>query len=210
MSKLIDLTGQRFGRLTVISRAKNTPAGQAQWLSVCDCGKKAISTGEALRSGRTLSCGCFRWERLLQVNITHGESDSLLYHVWCDMKRRCQDKYSQDWKYYGSRGITVCDEWLNDFTAFHQWALENDYADGLSIDRIDVNKGYSPENCRWADAVTQSRNRRNVCLVTYQGKAQALSAWSVEYGISYGVLYYRYTHGWPIERALTEPVKKKK
>lgn len=207
MSELKDLTGQRFGRLVVIARAENSHAGQARWLCACDCGGKSVSVGSALRSGRATSCGCLRREKLLLANTKHGGSDSHLYHVWCDMKRRCQDEHGKDWENYGGRGIEVCDEWKNDYVSFQRWALENGYSQGLTIDRIDVNKGYSPDNCRWADAVTQSRNRRNVHIITYNGKSQTLSAWAAEYNIPYEVLYYRCQRGWPIERALNKPIR---
>lgn len=210
MGELIDLTGQRFGRLTVLERAENTPSGQARWLCCCNCGNLKVIRGQSLRSGITQSCGCLRQERLLAANTTHGNSNSRLYHIWCDMKRRCTDRKGKDWSFYGARGITVCQEWNEDFAAFQEWALDNGYSDELTIDRINVDEGYSPDNCRWVDALIQSRNRRNIQTYAHKGKRQAISAWADEYGLPYGVLYYRLKQGWPIARALTEPIDYKK
>jgi len=189
MGKLIDLTGQKFGRLTVIKRNANDKKWNAQWICKCDCGKEIIMIANHLKRGVAKSCGCV--ERNTSPHRTHGMTNTRLYSIWRNMKTRCYNKKSQDCKYYGGLGITICQEWLEDFEKFYNWAYNNGYNENLSIDRIDNTKGYSPDNCRWETKIIQSQNRRNVYFITYNGKTQILKEWANEIGITPVALMYR-------------------
>lgn len=204
----IDMTGQRFGRWLVVGRAEN-PSGStnrdARWEVVCDCGNRRSVTRTSLVSGESQSCGCLQRELASQVTPerfkTHGMTESSEYNVWSCMKARCTNPNNRAYPRYGGRGITVCERWLSSF--------ENFYADmgprpsmSHSIDRIDSNLGYSPENCRWETEVIQQNNRRNNTCITFEGKTLTLSEWSKETGIPVKVLRGRHSHGMPPEKIL--------
>lgn len=204
----IDMTGQRFGRWLVVGRAErpaNSSNRDARWEVICDCGNRCVVTRTSLVSGESQSCGCLQRELASQVTPerfrTHGMTETSEYVIWCCMKARCTNPNNPGYPLYGGRGITICDHWLTSF--------ENFYSDmgprpspNHSVDRIDSDLGYSPDNCRWADWDTQQNNRRNNSVVTHDGRTLTLSEWSHETGIPVKLLRSRYAQGLPPEKIL--------
>ncbi len=198
--KLQDMTGLRFGRLLVLSRLPNKH--EACWLCQCDCGAKASVLGSKLRAGDTQSCGCLRREKTAErgrINRTHGKHGSPEYGTWAQMWNRCTNPANGNWPNYGARGITVCDRWKS-FEAF--LADMGPRPAGTTLDRINNNGNYEPENCRWATVAEQNGNRRTTVWIERNDKRQSLAAWAREVGISSACLSMRLRAGWPIERAL--------
>lgn len=207
MGNFIDLTGQKFGRLTVIDRAPNrgNRGQRIAWNCVCDCGKAVEVLAYGLRKGKTCSCGCLQRERTGNANRTHGDSSTRLNRIWRGIKSRCDNPHDTIFPRYGGRGISICPEWRGSFEAFREWALSHGYDDSLTIDRTDVNGPYSPDNCRWATYAEQARNKRN--NVTFKGKC--LTEWANELHISRSIIQSRIKRGWPIEEAIFTPLKRR-
>lgn len=199
MGRFIDLTGQRFGRWTVL-RYAGSHNGAAFWECRCDCGKVKNVRSDHLRYGKSTSCGCFREEvtaKETAMKITkHGMWGTRLYREWIQMKQRCSPSCSKDQydSYYG-RGIRVCAEWEHDFEAFAKWAQSNGYADDLSIDRIDNDGNYEPTNCRWVTGEAQANNKRVSKLITYKGETKTMAEWAREVNINYSTLKSRLSRG---------------
>lgn len=200
------MTGFRSGRLTVVERAESIN-GKATWRCKCDCGKEIVTRGYSLRNGDAKSCGCWHEEVLAKGNFVHGESRSRIYGIWNTMKSRCNNPNSRKFYRYGKREITVCEEWQK-FEPFYEWAVANGYSDDLSIDRIDNDGNYCPENCRWATRREQMNNTSKTIYLSYNGETHPLSEWSEITGIPRVALWKRIRQrGWSVERALTTPLQ---
>ena len=211
MSKLINLSGQRFGRLVVIRQAESkiypNKRKVTNWICKCDCGNVITTRADSLRNGKTKSCGCIHHEVLLKNIKKHGMAGSRIYITWQNMKDRCFNDKNINFRNYGGRGITVCSEWKDSFEEFYKWALKNGYSDKLTIDRIDVNGNYEPNNCRWISYKEQSYNKRNSHFLTYKDVTKTIAEWADEFGMDYDTLHARIKYyGWSIEKALTTPV----
>lgn len=208
MGRFIDLTGQTFGRLTVIERCADyiSPAGyhRTRWRCLCSCGNITIVATQELRNGDTRSCGCYCLECKHDNSKTHGLSNTRLHSIWKGMKARCYNKNHKNYEGYGARGICVCDSWKNNFQNFYSWAINHGYADGLTIERADVNGAYSPENCCWVTRLAQANNRRNSISVSYQGKEYTLLELSKILDIPYSTLYYRFKKNYDMKEILAQ------
>ena len=162
MGKKVDRTGWKYGRLTVLSEAGKNKHKKILWNCSCSCGNKTIVCGSELQSGDTKSCGCLQKEMRGKTNLTHGLTKHPLYSIWFDIKRRCQNKSRKAYKNYGGRGITVCPKWNKQFLPFYVWAKNNGWEKGLTIDRIDNDGNYCPENCQF---ITRGKNVLNTRLL---------------------------------------------
>ena len=206
MGRLKDLTGQRFGRLTVIERA-DTKGKRTMWLCKCDCGREKSIGSHNLLTGNTSSCGCL-WKETVpsynkENNTRHGDSHTKLHKAWLNMRYRCFNKRCKFYDNYGGRGITICEEW-SVYENFRDWALANGFANGLSIDRIDVDGNYCPENCRWVSEKVQQNNRRVNNYLTLNGTRHTIQEWSEITGIGWTTINERLKNGWTVEKALTK------
>ena len=203
--KVNDLTGQRFGSLLVVERRGSDSKGQALWLCRCDCGTEKIIRGHDLKGG-VKSCGC---SRIKSTGLyKHGLSNTKLHGIWRGIKDRCYNKNNKNYSTYGARGIKMCDEWLNDFVKFYEWANQNGYKEGLTIDRIDRNGDYCPDNCRWATWTQQANNTSKNIHVTINGETKTVPEWSRALGLNYRSVRTRITKGMDPVLALTMPFDK--
>ena len=197
-----DLTGTRFGNLTVIGRAEDyvykSGRREVMWRCKCDCGNEVVVHKGGMHKGGTVSCGCAKRSRLTK----HGLSESRLDRIFRGMKQRCYDKHAANYAAYGGRGVRICNEWLEDKQAFFDWAIHNGYDDSLSIDRVDVNGDYTPANCKWATNKEQSNNRRDNIRISYDGLTLSVAEWAAKTNIPYSTIYSRLRSGWSIEDAL--------
>ena len=208
-----DLTGQKFCKLFVVKRVDNhrTKGGysKVQYLCKCDCGNYVVVLADSLKSGNTKGCGCYNVEMHRTLNRTHGKSRTRIYRIWRSMKARCYDPNSSRYTSYGGRGITICDEWINDFEAFDEWSTSHGYSEKLSIDRIDVNGNYEPSNCRWATNDEQAVNKTNNHYLELNGEIKTVSEWARQLGVRYNLISNRLQRGWSVENALTIPLLKR-
>lgn len=186
--------GDRFGRLVVLERvgseaypSKEKIKKRSLWRCRCDCGTEKVLSSSALQN--TKSCGCLIHDVLVERNTTHGLARTRLYKIYNKMKERCYNENATNYERYGGRGIVIRDEWLDDFKIFYDWSMENGYSDELTIDRIDVNGNYSPENCRWCTYKQQNRNRRNTVYITVNGEKKSLKEWAEIIDIPYSRMF---------------------
>jgi hypothetical protein len=206
--RMLDITGQKFGRLLVTSRAENTASGQARWNCLCDCGKEHVIKSQVLRSGISKSCGCLNIEVLSKRKRTHGhttdDETSPTYHSWSGMMNRCKNKNHRSFHNYGGRGITVCEHWHTFSNFLEDMGIK---PEKLSLDRIDNSLAYSPENCHWATIKQQSRNKRTTHLITHNGMTKCVTEWAEYLNINKTSLNWRIHNGYTYEEALTIPFK---
>ncbi len=197
---LNDLTGLKFGRLTATKLSERRSGRKTYWECDCECGKTKVVRTDSLKDGSVKSCGCLKKEQDKinlpngQGRVIHGLSRKRIYHTWEAMISRCENIENSHYSNYGGRGINVCEQW-HDVEIFVDWAMNNGYNDELTIDRIDVNGNYEPENCKWATWKEQANNRTNNVMITFNGKTQTLKQWSIELGINYNTLQSRINYG---------------
>lgn len=192
-----DLTGQRFGRLTVIG-VDDRGTQKTYFYCQCDCGNVKSIRSDSLLNGAIRSCGCLKKEQdrvNLEANHSHKMSKTRLYEIWQGMKGRCYNIHNARYASYGGKGITVCDEWKDDFSIFYKWAIDNGYSEELTIDRIDNCGGYSPANCRWATQKEQALNRDTNIKITIGNATKTLAEWCEIFGVEYKTVSARLKRG---------------
>ena len=196
---IIDLQGERRGKLKVLYRLHNYSKRGTYWLCICDCGNLVTTTSQNLK--KIKSCLYCRHH-----TTKHGKCNTRLYRIWQGMKKRCCNERDPTYHDYGERGIKVCQEWLDDFDAFYTWSINNSYQENLTIDRIDVNKGYEPDNCRWADRYTQNVNTRRELYGIVLNEYNSIDYFSLKYGTSRKLIRQRFLkYGWSFEDSVLTP-----
>lgn len=195
-----DLTGCKFNLLTVKSITKDY-RGRKAWICICDCGTETIASPTQLKKGGKKSCGCQKYGN---ANKKHGGRGTRLYSIWKGIRKRVNNKNAPNYLWYGGKGIRICEEW-NDFILFREWALSNGYDDTKTIDRIDSNKDYSPNNCRWATKKEQANNKTSNRFITYRNKTQTAKEWADETGIYYNTIIYRLNANWDLDEVFSKP-----
>lgn len=212
---VIDRTGHKIGRLTVITRGPNQVFDTyvvTNWLCECECGNRIMVRGHSLAKaargkGGTQSCGCFLRDSVAKRSTKHGKQSSRVYKIWQMMLQRCENPKHTGFSYYGGRGIQVCDRW-HDFNNF--LADMGEPPPRYTLDRIDVNGNYEPSNCKWASRREQSNNRRNNTLITFDGETHTIANWARLKNLTKGALITRISNKWPLEKALNTPLRKPK
>lgn len=204
MFKLIDLTGKKFNKLKVLKNMGKNENRKYFWLCKCECGKEIIVKGDNLKNGHSKSCGCYKLERLKKRSITHDLSKHRLFKIFYGIKSRCYNKKDYHYKWYGSKGIKIYDEWLNDFKNFYDWAMANGYEEHLTIDRINNIGNYEPSNCRWVTMKEQCRNRTSNVYIEYKGEKKTIIEWSEITGIPFKTLYNRFSRKLPLEKIFSK------
>lgn len=206
--KYQDLIGEKFNSLTIIGLSHKTKAGHYYFKCRCDCGYEKVIKAQKVISGETKTCGCRN--KGFNFNTMHGitRKEPHLYSIWNTMRHRCYNPKHHKYQSYGGRGIKVCDEWLNNYIPFREWALNNGYNEKLSIDRIDNDKDYSPLNCRWATCTEQANNRRTTRMLTHNGETKPFMTWCRELNLPQSTVRARLDKlGWSVKEALETPIQ---
>ena len=201
------MIGKKFGRLTVESGPIHK--SRRYWLCKCDCGneKLILVRQDLLYGGLIKSCGCYHRETTSKISKTHGMSGTRIYRIWRGMRNRCENQNIPQYRDWGGREIIVCEEWKTDFNKFYEWVMSNGYSENLSIDRIDNDGDYCPENCRWTTSKEQALNRKSNSFITHNGVTKHISEWDKDIGSKKsGRVRARLNAGWSIEDAVTTPV----
>lgn len=204
-----EFIGKKFGRLTVLEVAEWKNKYKPLMRCRCDCGKEAVVLLYNLKNGHTKSCGCYKLERDIEYHTKHGQRHTRLYNVWCRMIRRTNKPQDKKYRFYGGRGIKICDEW-RDFSNFYKWAIESGYKEETlpngknkwTIDRIDTNGNYEPSNCRWITIQEQQNNRISNVYYTYNGETMTLANLARKYNVNYKSLWSKLHRGWSMEEAI--------
>ena len=208
MKKIKNHCGEKYGRLTVINFVERKNR-QSYWKCICDCGNEIVIPISYLIVGDTKSCGYLRKENARKNGKKNKfVQNKRLYRIWIDMKRRCYSTKRISYKYYGQKGICICDEWKNSFKAFQDWALNNGYEDTLSIDRINNNGNYEPSNCRWATIKQQNNNMSTNHYIEYNNEKYTLKQLCEKYNFDYDLTRNRLKYGWTLEKAITTPKRR--
>ena len=215
-ARIIINIGDKFGYLTVINEIEPhiTPCGtiRRRFLCECECGTQVVRSMKTLTSICNPSCGCKSFNiGLLNKKYTKEQTSSFLYSTWLGMRQRCLDKNQSHYKYYGGKGITMCEEWMNDYSKFYEWSIKNGASKELTIDRIDNNGNYEPNNCRWVDSIVQANNKTQNRIIEYNGEKLTLMQWSRKTGIGEGTIRRRIDkYGYTIDEALGFEIHNKK
>ena len=198
---IIDLIGKKIGKLVVIEMKEHISGESVKWKCQCDCGNTITVKGEYLRNGRKTHCGC---DKPFSYRLSYPR----LHRIWSNMKSRCNNANDDRYEDYGGRGIDIFQEWKESFEVFCKWALNNGYAENLTLDRIDVNGNYEPSNCRWITRFDQMSNMRKNVNLTYKGETKHLSEWCRIFNVKHSTIAYRLKHGYSVEEAFETPIGK--
>lgn len=204
-----DLFGKRFGKLTVLERLPANSHGEAIWVCRCDCGNTHLATSYNLTRGKTKQCRECMIKQIADTNRTHGCQPKRLHEIYSNMKTRCHNPKYELWHRYGGRGIKICDEWEKSFESFRDWAFSSGYSEELTLDRINNDGDYCPENCKWSTVTEQANNRRTNRMLTLHGETDTMANWSRRLNLPYWLIQKRVdNYKWSDEKALTEPRRK--
>lgn len=202
-----NIIGEKHGLLEVLSFEKSEKKKnhwRYYYKCKCECGKIKIINRDSLVSNKTQSCGCLKKQRVKEANSKHSLSQTRIYKIYKDIKKRCYNPKSSNYKIYGGKGVVMCEEWLNNFMNFYNWSIKNNYNDSLTIDRIDVNGNYEPSNCRWTTMKQQANNKTNNIYYEYNGEVFTGTQLSKKTGIKYNTIRSRISSGMSIDEALNK------